>query len=72
MDIVLGIEVHQFLSITQVALRRTVFQHLAVDVLQRVEAALRRGQVGLSDVEVINLYATLLGSKRQGGKLSNG
>ena len=59
-DVILLIIVNEFFSITQISLRGRVFENLTVDVLECIQTLLWRGQVGLSDIEVIYLGATLL------------
>ena len=70
-DIVFRIIVREFLAIGTEALARAVLQDAAVDVLQRVEACLRRGQVGLADIEVVDMNAPILGSRCQRRKLAD-
>ena len=60
-DVVLRIVAHELLPVRQIALRRRVLEYLPVYMLERVEAHLRRGQVGLSYVQVVDLHPALLG-----------
>ena len=70
-DVILGIVVHEFLAIAAVALRRTVFEHLTVYIVNGVEGCLWCRQVGLTDVEPIHLYPALFGSVGQRSQFAN-
>ena len=64
-DLVAVIVADQRLPQRAVALRRAVFQRLAVDVLQHVQRLLRRRQVRLTDVQLVDLDPALLRRIRQ-------
>ena len=70
-DIVLRIVAHQLLAVTAVSRTGAVLQNFPVDVPYRVNRDLRCRQVGLSDVQVEYMYASLFGSICQRGKLSD-
>ena len=70
-DIVLRIVVDQLLAIAEVALRRRIFEYRAVDTSNGVEGSLRRGKVGLTDIEVVHFYAALLCSVGQRSQLAD-
>ena len=72
LDLVALIVVHERLAQRAEALRRAVFQHLAVYVLEHVERLLRRRQVGLADVQAVDLHSPLLGGVRQRGEHTDG
>ena len=52
---------NQFLAIAAIALTWAVFQNLSVDILDGIDGDLRRWQVGLSDVEMVNVDSSALG-----------
>ena len=54
-DLVLLVIGHQLFAQRAVAVAGAVFQHLAVDVFQGFEPLLRRREVGLADVQVVDL-----------------
>ena len=72
LDLVLGVVFDQLLAQRAVTVAGAVFEHCAVDVAQCVEADLRRGQVGLSDVEVVDFCAARLGRFGQRHELAYG
>ena len=59
-DVVFLIIFCKFLSVRLYALRRRILQHSAVDMFQRVQSHLRCGQVRLSYIQMIDLYAAFL------------
>ena len=71
-DVILLIIGGEFLSVRLVALRGRVFKYRAIDVLQGVEPHLRRGQIGLSDVQMINFCSSGLCCNGQRSEFSNG
>ena len=65
-DVVTTVIAHELLTVALDTLGRRIFKNVAVDTLQGIESNLWCGQIGLADVEVIDLRPTLLcsGSKR--------
>ncbi len=51
--------------------RGAVFEHLTVDVFQHFESGRRGGDVGLSDVEMVDLYASGLGVAGKRGEAAD-
>ena len=70
-DLVLGVILDQLFAQRPVAVAGAVFQHGAVYLLQGVQPHLRRGQIGLADVEMIDLHAAGLGGLGQRKEFSN-
>ena len=69
--LVLVVVPHKFLAQRSVTVARAVLQHLAVDITQSVETLLRRRQVGLAYIEVVNLYAATFGGIGQRYQLAD-
>ena len=72
LDLVLGVVLDQLLAQRAVAVAGAVFEYRAVDVAQCVEADLRRGYVGLADVEVVDFRAARLGRFGQRHEFADG
>ena len=60
-DAVLCVVLHHLGAQAQVAVGRAVLQDAAVDGLEGVQTALRRLDIGLADVEMIDVHAVALG-----------
>ena len=71
-DVVFFVIACQFFSIDFKALARTIFQHLTVNMTQNVQSLLRGWEVGLSDIQVVNVNSALFGSRRKRSQLPNG
>ena len=69
---VLLIILHQLGPVAQIALAGTVFQYLAVDVSDGIDGRSGCRQVGLSDIQMINMDTALLGCVGQGSELPDG
>ena len=69
--LVLVVIPHQFLAQRPVTVARTVFQHLAVYVAQRIQSLLRRRQIGLADVQMIYLDSAAFGGIGQRYQLAD-
>ena len=63
---------HQFPAVAEIALARAVFQNTAVDIANGIQCLRRRRQVGLSDIEMIHMHTTLLGSISQRSQFADG
>jgi hypothetical protein len=61
----------QLFPITQIALRRAILQHRAVDVTDSVEGLLWGRQIGLADIQMIHVYPSLLGVIGQRSQLAD-
>ena len=72
MDVVFGIVFDKFLAIGQIASAMAIGQHANLGVGQSLESALGGLDVGLADVEVIDMYSTLLGGVGEGDEFANG
>ena len=71
-DIILRVITHQFLAVAQVALRGRIFQNVAVDALQCRQPFSWGRQVGLANVQMIDLCTALLGCHGQRSELAYG
>ena len=63
-----GVIFHHFLTQAQQSFRRTVFERLAFDVFEFVQSYLRRRQIGLTDVQMMNVDTTTFGGVCQRSK----
>ena len=71
LDIELIIITYQLFAITAISRAGTILQNLTINVAYRVNRDLRRGQVGLSDVQVEYVHTPLLGCISQRSQLSD-
>ena len=69
-NVVLLIISHQALSITSVSLAGTIFQHLAVNISNRIEGRSWSRQVRLTNIQVIYMNSSLFRSFSQRRKLT--
>ena len=72
MNLIALVVSHQRLAQRAVALRRAILQRRAVDGLQHLQRLWRCGQVRLSDIQPIYLYAAVFRSLCQGCQLADG
>jgi len=71
-DMVFFVVASEFLAIAEQALAGTIFEHGALETMQGMERIRGRGDVGLTDVEMIYFYAPSLCLYSQGSKFANG
>ena len=69
-DVVAAVVLHELVTQAGVTVRRGILENLAVDVLEGVEAALGRREIGLADVEAVDLDAACTGLVGQGRELA--
>ena len=70
-DVELIIIAHQLLTVTTISCTGTIFQNFPVDIAYRINRDLRRGQIGLSDVQVEYMHSPLLGCVSQRSQFSD-
>ena len=72
LDLELFVVTYQFLAQRAISVAGAVFEHRTVDLFQGVEPGLRRRQVGLADVQVVDLGAACPGGFGQRDELAYG
>ena len=70
-DVVLAVVADQLLAIAEITLTGTVLEDGAVDVLYGINRRLGCGKVGLTDVQVVNMYSSVFCGVCQGSQLAN-